>query len=680
MAPIKSIAESLAVSAELKRSLNEAVKGLKIDKVETLDAYLGEVETEAASTDPNAVRFAAAKLGVLKGLLGKVGTDLQARVDGLESKKEFERAKWAAEHEPTEDHAPLDKSIEAIDAEIKDLRMRLGKLGSHAEKLTELQRGFLGRLGSLADGGAARATQAEELRKAAVAQAQRLRGANLQNAALHAQVASAQALAADAIDPVGGPGRPARNQMKRASIPETPDTALWFKIRRATLDLSWEKYSRFIEGVMCADPATGQAKTGELEKSKISLPFPDIDPYRFLKAATEVFMMVHCDTFEEVLPPPGGLELDADLDYGERRLGWRYTPDQIEAAWLAYLAPDAGASPGTPSMLPYLALIRSKLQDVPLVGDADGKDYSRATGACAGILRRKLTSPCLLELIWSYWHEEGMLVQSMNAVTRRFQNVRTPGDRDPLATLEIDPLRPLGNVLWGYIQDEQHRLTVLRRAYEYDHHYGLKLVGKAVQGLTGADSRTRFLEAFHGLLNLCTIFYKEDDDTTVIADGFPILNALRDVHVLLSQGAHNQYGDLPWTARQEMLMQQWILARPEFREFLPTRIMVAYPEKWMDRVDAVKSLMGWTDASVLHFRELAIYGERILLGARFNHWTEIDEPEAAANWARFWRPDVQGYIHAYRAVTGVDLAERAEATMPSALLRTRLAAQRVLAR
>ena len=46
---------------------------------------------------------------------------------------------------------------------------------------------------------------------------------------------------------------------------------------------------------------------------------------------------------------------------------------------------------------------------------------------------------------------------------------------------------------------------------------------------------------------------------------------------MLAQGAHNQFGDLPSTARQEMLMQQWLLARPEFREFLPTRIMVAVP-------------------------------------------------------------------------------------------------------
>jgi hypothetical protein len=265
-----------------------------------------------------------------------------------------------------------------------------------------------------------------------------------------------------------------------------------------------------------------------------------------------------------------------------------------------------------------------------------------------------------------------MLVQTMNAITWRFQNRRGVGDRDPLAMLEIDPLRPLNNFIWGYIQDEQHRLTVPRRAYEYDHHYGLTLLGKAVPTVRGADTRSRFLEAFHNLLFLCSIFYKEDDDTTVVADGFPVLNALKEVHLLLTQGAHNQYGDLPWTARQEMLMQEWMLARPEFREFLPSRVMVDYPEPWMDRVETMKTLQGWTDTSILHFRDLGVFGEQILLGIRFGAWPSVIEPQFAANWARYWRAEIQGYIHAYRAVTGVDLTERADATPPSLLLRQRL--------
>ena len=98
------------------------------------------------------------------------------------------------------------------------------------------------------------------------------------------------------------------------------------------------------------------------------------------------------------------------------------------------------------------------------------------------MLTARTDTPCLLELIWSYWHEEGMLVQAVNTLTRRFQNLRAPGDRDPLAHFELDPLRPLNNILWGYIQDEQHRLSLNRRAYEYDHHYGMTLIGRAAAG------------------------------------------------------------------------------------------------------------------------------------------------------------------------------------------------------
>ena len=65
-------------------------------------------------------------------------------------------------------------------------------------------------------------------------------------------------------------------------------------------------------------------------------------------------------------------------------------------------------------------------------------------------------------------------------------------------------------------------------------------------------------------------------------------------------------------------MQQWLMARPEFREFLPTRIMVAYPEAWMDRVDAMKKVQGWTDTSVLNFRNLGVFGEQILLSIRYS--------------------------------------------------------------
>ena len=68
-------------------------------------------------------------------------------------------------------------------------------------------------------------------------------------------------------------------------------------------------------------------------------------------------------------------------------------------------------------------------------------------------------------------------------------------------------------------------------------------------------------------------------------------------------------------------MYQWILARPEMREFLPTRTMVAYPEAWIAPVEAMNKLQGWSDTSVLHFRDLAVFGEQLLLGIRFGAWT-----------------------------------------------------------
>ncbi len=149
----------------------------------------------------------------------------------------------------------------------------------------------------------------------------------------------------------------------------------------------------------------------------------------------------------------------------------------------------------------------------------------------------------------------------MNAIALRFQNRRSPNFRDPLAHLKLDPLRPLNNLLWGYIQDEINRLTLARRSYEYAQQYGLALVGKAVPQMQAVDNRSKFLEAFNNLLTISARFFKEDDDKTIHPDAFPTLNALKDVHLHLAQGAVNQFGDLPWTSRVEMLIQKWLLSR-----------------------------------------------------------------------------------------------------------------------
>ena len=461
--------------------------------------------------------------------------------------------------------------------------------------------------------------------------------------------------------------------LSRTETEPTSDLRLWGAIRAVTEAVSFDRYMRFMDLLFCADrtdqsPAAGKAFSKLLQRR--FLPFTDTDAYRVLKVATEAFVVVNCGVFtgDTVLEGEAGVLADL-VDYLDRRDLPRPGPEP-------FLEKVDGLR-----ILPYLAIIRRKLPDVPINDAIRGSDRSDLEAdLCDGFIREKLRNPCLLELIWSYWHEEGMQVQTMNAIARRYQNIRGFGRPDPLANVEVNPLRPLNNLLWGYIQDEQHRLSVARRNGEYDHEYGLRLEGRAVQAFQAADSRSKFIEAFHHLLRLCTVFYKQDDDTTVKADAFGVLNALKEVHLILSQGAHSQFGDLPPTARIEMLMQQWLLSRPEFREFLPTRVMVAYPEPWMDRVDAMKTIQGWTDTSVMHFHNLAVFGEQLLLSIRYGAWSVVVEPTQAFNFARFWRPQIQGYIHAYRAATGVELGaeivdSRVDATLPGVLLQKRLVAQ-----
>jgi hypothetical protein len=475
-------------------------------------------------------------------------------------------------------------------------------------------------------------------------------------------------------------------RLSRTNVTATPDLLLWFLIEDSTRNLSFNNYKIFMDYLLCGVPLPDSQSGGDKvrnQANKLShrrfLPYTDSDAYRLLKIATEAFLTVNCAVKVD--------ELNSRLNINE--LLERVGATAVGNLRNKYLKDYLQLVNGTDNLtLPYLALVLKKFPDLRIKEQifqqfADSGEFTgnNKIEECYGFLLEKLTSPCLIELIWSYWHEQGMLIQTINATSRRFQNILGPAEQDPLVGMELDPLRPLNNLLWGYIQDEQHRLSVVRRVYEYDHHYGLTLEGKAVPKIRPADSRRRFLEAFHNLLNLVSVFYKQDDDTTIEADAFPVLKALEDLHLLLSEGAHNQFGDLPSTARIEMLMEQWILARPEFREVLPTRTMVAYPEPWMDRVDAMKRIQGWTDASVLHFRNLGVFGEQVLLSIRFGAWSDpANTSEQARIWARFWRSQIQGYIHAYRAVTGVDLSAEMSTTQqqtlittePSVLLRQRL--------
>ena len=467
----------------------------------------------------------------------------------------------------------------------------------------------------------------------------------------------------------GTDGRPGIIQVNlRPRIPagsaDELDLAFWQTIRNRTDAISFAPYQDFIDRVMCPpDEVQEYEDDSPLHSSK---PQRDrllrqreltiselhgVDAYNLLRAATETFLVLNAGVFARPrLDPISGREGRKDVNVpGEvYRVGDPPTFEELQARLDNYLGFGRGR-------LPYLDRIVRSL-------DLNLSSYSNC------VVFDGFRSPLLLELIWSYWHEEGMLVQTINAINMRFQNRRGASERDPLANLETDPLRPLNNLLWGYLQDETGRLSVQRRAYEYAHEYGLTLYGKAVQEMRIADNRTKFIEAFHNLLYITAMFYKQADDTTVNADPFPLLNALREVHLILAEGAHNQFGDLPWTARVEMLVQQWLLARPETTEFLRGRYLVPYEESWMGAVETMKTLQGWSDTSISHFHRLARFGEQLLLSIRYTDWSDLNQiAENARTWALYWRPEIQSYIHSYRAATGVDLAAEAASNQPAEL-------------
>ncbi len=427
-------------------------------------------------------------------------------------------------------------------------------------------------------------------------------------------------------------------RLNRTSSVSTKDEAFWQLIKQN--GINFKKYQSFINTVLAATPGAGNPANlpGSAVRNNFvnRSPFVLSEEYNIIKFATEYYML-------------------KTLGVDTRSLG-------------SYLS-------GGNNLIPYFEDVAARLSDDLLYDDKnipqDDADFIRED--------QRLHRPFMIELIWSYWMEQGMLVQTMNAIMLRFQNLHAGDSTRVLSRFDIDPLRAIGHFLWAYIQDEQHRLSIPRRHFEYIHEYGLFLLGKAVPQVNHVESRTMFLEAFHNLLTTCSIFFKEADDTTRIPDAFTVWNTLREVHLLLAEGNHNAYGNLTWTARHEMLLQQYILARPEMREFLGGKPMIPYEEPWMDRVDTMRNIMGWGSAGIQHYYDLAKNGEWILLGIRYGNWNS-ETVAAAGNWARDFRQEIQRYIHAYKSVTGVDLsADAIELTnsrlrneQPAVLIQNRL--------
>src|SRR5690348_15423552 len=79
--------------------------------------------------------------------------------------------------------------------------------------------------------------------------------------------------------------------LQRSGIVPTADQALWRVIRTSAESLGFENYVKFIEPIMGGEETHRvKSQVGRVLAQR-RLPFPDVEPYRLLKVATEVFMM-----------------------------------------------------------------------------------------------------------------------------------------------------------------------------------------------------------------------------------------------------------------------------------------------------------------------------------------------------------------------------------------------------
>jgi hypothetical protein len=239
----------------------------------------------------------------------------------------------------------------------------------------------------------------------------------------------------------------------------TLDQALWVAIRNRTRAIRFDRYRSFVNRVLAGEESGSHA-------------------YALIRLATEAFLLTECGVVPEGRSDDRAFDCESDF----KRPG-----DLVQKKLSEYLG-----------SLPQVEHIARAIKEALPGLDEDPGTRNR-------VLMSPVDEPCLIELLWSYWLEEGMLVQTMNAVARRFHDIRLPTDRDPLFQRSIDPLRPLNNILREFIQDEPRRLTTKRRAHEYAHEYGLSLSGKATadEGETGGHSK--FVGAFHELLQLANI-------------------------------------------------------------------------------------------------------------------------------------------------------------------------------
>jgi hypothetical protein len=206
----------------------------------------------------------------------------------------------------------------------------------------------------------------------------------------------------------------------------TPDEALWDEIRDRSSALAFAEYATFIDSILSDPiPNTGYVSSEVADReadARHSTTLRD-DTVRKLKAGLRT----------NLFGPDAYFLLKLATESFLAHKACEPSDDFLASG---YLQPLAGGK-----ALPYLKLIRERLRSVPV-----GRPGRLSLGDEAAISASRIFNPCFVEAIWSYWHEQGMLVQTINLICLRFQNIRYGEGRDPLAGFALDPLRPLSNL------------------------------------------------------------------------------------------------------------------------------------------------------------------------------------------------------------------------------------------
>ena len=172
--------------------------------------------------------------------------------------------------------------------------------------------------------------------------------------------------------------------MTRTETEFTEDVAFWTGIRNSTDALSFNTYLRFMDWIFCGGkPPTPGFEANRFGAKKLEykdlltkrfLPFTDSDAYRVVKAATEAFVMVNCGVLQgkdRLLQAFDPVRDNAYLDRRDLPTPLNDLGDVFNDEYLVSVNRNGGV---LPYVLPYLAVIRKKLPDIPIKSIAFGGD------------------------------------------------------------------------------------------------------------------------------------------------------------------------------------------------------------------------------------------------------------------------------------------------------------------